>query len=101
MNATPMDRLDAALSGRYRIERELGKGGMATVYVAATLRTGGTFSVERREEIAPWVPFVRQSDGPSYDVSRLDGRLLVFRGLAIVARWTARPRMRGCVRESA
>ncbi len=32
------DRLVAALGGRYRIERELGAGGMATVYLAADLK---------------------------------------------------------------
>jgi serine/threonine-protein kinase len=31
-------RLGAALADRYRIERELGAGGMATVYLAADLR---------------------------------------------------------------
>jgi serine/threonine-protein kinase len=31
-------RLDAALSGRYRIERELGACGVATVYVAEDLK---------------------------------------------------------------
>ena len=30
----PVTRLNAALSGRYVIDRELGEGGMATVYLA-------------------------------------------------------------------
>ncbi|MCL4866405.1 MAG: serine/threonine protein kinase, partial [Gemmatimonadales bacterium] len=34
----PLDRLTAALADRYRIDRELGAGGMATVYLADDLR---------------------------------------------------------------
>ncbi len=37
MSSAP-DRLTAALSDRYRIERELGQGGMATVYLAQDLK---------------------------------------------------------------
>ena len=33
-----MDRLAAALADRYRVERELGQGGMATVYLARDLK---------------------------------------------------------------
>ena len=32
------DRISAALADRYRIERELGQGGMATVYLAQDLK---------------------------------------------------------------
>ena len=33
-----VERLSAALADRYRIERELGAGGMATVYFARDLK---------------------------------------------------------------
>jgi TolB-like protein len=38
VSADPRTALEAALSGRYAIDRELGRGGMATVYLARDLR---------------------------------------------------------------
>ncbi|MDP9179374.1 MAG: serine/threonine protein kinase, partial [Gemmatimonadota bacterium] len=41
-----MERLAAALADRYRIERELGQGGMATVYLADDIRHGRRVAIK-------------------------------------------------------
>jgi serine/threonine protein kinase len=48
------DRLNAALTGRYTIERELGAGGMATVYLAEGIAT----RCKRAPTHPPCTPFV-------------------------------------------
>ena len=53
----PITRLNAALSGRYTIERELGQGGMATVYLADDIKH------ERKPLIAPTGGRSRRSTG--------------------------------------
>ncbi len=42
----PVARLNAALEGRYTIERELGEGGMATVYLADDLKHERTVALQ-------------------------------------------------------
>jgi len=47
------ERLRASLSDRYRIERELGQGGMATVYLAEDLKHSRKVAIKvLREDVA-------------------------------------------------
>ena len=46
MTTAPSDRLAAALADRYRLERELGQGGMATVYLAEDLKHGRKVAIK-------------------------------------------------------
>jgi len=52
--ADPIPRLTIALSDRYRIERELGAGGMATVYLRPGHGSDGRFLMVRpRPDLRP------------------------------------------------
>ncbi len=54
------DRLSALLADRYRIERELGAGGMATVYLAHDLKHGRSVAIKvLRPDLAAAVGAVR------------------------------------------
>ncbi len=52
--ASDLERLRTALTGRYRLERELGRGGMATVYLAQDLKHDRLVAIKvLRPELAP------------------------------------------------
>ncbi len=52
-----LERLEAALADRYQIERELGHGGMATVYLAQDLKHDREVAVKE----LPWVNSARDT----------------------------------------
>ncbi|HEU5169981.1 MAG TPA: protein kinase [Gemmatimonadales bacterium] len=57
MTAAVPDSLRAGLAGRYRLERELARGGMATVYIAEDLKHARPVAIKvLRQEVAGGAP---------------------------------------------
>ena len=64
----PLERLRGALSQTYTIDRELGRGGMATVYLAQDVRH------ERLVALKVLHPELAASLGPDRFLREVDGR---------------------------
>jgi serine/threonine protein kinase len=64
--ADVLDRLKAALADRYQIERELGSGGMATVYLADDLK------LHRKVAVKVLRPELAAALGPDRFVQEID-----------------------------
>ena len=62
--ADAIDRLSIALAGRYTFERELGRGGMATVYLAKDLKHHRSVAIKVLKPELPLAPerFLREID---------------------------------------
>jgi tRNA A-37 threonylcarbamoyl transferase component Bud32 len=101
----PIARLGAALGGRYRIEREIGHGGMATVYLAEDVKHHRRVALKvLRPELAAAIGperFLREIEVtaglqhphilPLYDSGEADG--LLFYVMPFVAGETLRDRL--------
>jgi serine/threonine-protein kinase len=68
------DRLKTALSNRYRIEREIGSGGMATVYLAEDSK------LHRRVALKVLRPELAAALGPERFVQEIDIAAKLTRG---------------------
>lgn len=101
---TPLSQLTAALAGRYTLEREVGAGGMATVYLARDLKhdrnvarkvlkpeLGAVLGVERfLAEIKVTANLQHPNLLPLFDSGEANG-LLFYRNAVRGGRVAARP----------
>src|SRR6266542_3317783 len=95
----PPETLRAALSGRYELERELGRGGMATVYLARGLRHDRQVALKvLRPELTPVAvvggfAFAQLSAGEYSTCGRTVGAAAYVGATTSMASWgMARPR---------
>jgi serine/threonine protein kinase/Flp pilus assembly protein TadD len=71
-----IEALDNALEGRYRIEREVGRGGMATVYLARDLRHGRDVAIKLLR------PSTGPGDSPARSAARFQREIRIAAGLS-------------------
>ena len=60
-----LSSLKSALSDRYRVERQIGVGGMATVYLARDLRHAPALvwaALTEPRQLEAWAPFTADRD---------------------------------------
>src|SRR5678815_5697227 len=92
--AEPHDMLRSSLAGRYDVERELGEGGMATVYLAHDVRHARKVAIKViRPEVAETLGTGRFLAGIRLPVALQRPRLLALLGSGVVpsARSAGRP----------
>jgi serine/threonine protein kinase len=85
------ERLSAALAERYRIERELGAGGMATVCLAQDLKHDRKVAIKvLRPELAAVIVSLFKPGSPRQNLTLLQARPLDTGG--VILRYVAKPR---------